>query len=141
MPQYVRAFVPGGTFFFTVNLLERRRHLLVEHVDALRAAFVMTRGLRPFSLDAVVVLPDHLHCLWTLPPGDADFSSRWHSIKSSFSRNIPAGERLSARRLKKGGYPDTGDARQLKGSWRSMELDASSSELDLPSSELRSRRK
>jgi putative transposase len=102
MPQYVRAFVPGGTFFFTVNLLERRRHLLVEHVDALRAAFVMTRRLRPFNLDAVVVLPDHLHCLWTLPPGDADFSSRWHSIKSSFSRNIPAGERLSARRLKKG---------------------------------------
>jgi len=102
MPRYVRAFVPGGTFFFTVTLLERRQRLLVDHIDALRAAFADTRRRRPFAIDAMVILPDHLHCIWTLPPGDADFSSRWHAIKSAFSRAVPRGERLSACRVAKG---------------------------------------
>jgi putative transposase len=102
MPSYTRAFVPGGTFFFTVALLERRHRLLTEHIELLRHAFSVTQARRPFTLDAVVILPDHLHCLWTLPPGDADFSSRWHAIKSGFSRSIPRGERLSARRISKG---------------------------------------
>ncbi len=102
MPNYIRAFVPGGTFFFTVAILERRRSLLVEHVDELRQAFINVRRAKPFTLDAVVILPDHLHCLWTLPPDDADFSSRWHDIKAHFSRNIPRGEKLSDRRQKKG---------------------------------------
>jgi len=102
MPDYICAFVPGGTFFFTVNLLERRRRLLTEHIEDLRTVFAEARQRRPFRIDAIVVLPDHLHCMWTLPPGDGDFSSRWHDIKARFSARIPRGERLSARRTKKG---------------------------------------
>ncbi|MCE5232471.1 MAG: transposase [Mizugakiibacter sp.] len=102
MPRYVRAFIPGGTFFFTVALLERRRRLLTEHIDLLRQALADVRRARPFRLDAIAVMPDHLHCIWTLPPDGADFSSRWHAIKAGFSRGIPAGERLSERRRKKG---------------------------------------
>jgi len=86
MPDYRRNRVPGGSYFFTVNLLERQRHLLVEHVDALRAAVRMVRNRQPFHIDAWVVLPDHLHCLWTLPPGDADYSKRWKAIKTAFAR-------------------------------------------------------
>ncbi|OGA06090.1 MAG: transposase [Betaproteobacteria bacterium RIFCSPLOWO2_02_64_14] len=102
MPRYIRAFVPGGTFFFTVAILERRRRLLTEHIDALRAAFAAARSRKIFTMNAIVVLPDHLHCIWTLPAGDADFSSRWHAIKARFARAIPVGERLSPRRQKKG---------------------------------------
>ena len=102
MPQYIRALVPGGTFFFTVTLLERRRKLLTEHIDDLRAGFKAARQRRPFTVEAIVILPDHLHCIWTLPPEDADFSARWHDIKARFAAQIPPGERLSARRLKKG---------------------------------------
>lgn len=82
MPRYVRAFNPGGTFFFTVALLERRRRLLTEHIDTLREVMRDVQLRQPYRLDAIVVLPDHLHCLWTLPPDDADFSSRWWAIKS-----------------------------------------------------------
>ena len=102
MPNYIRAFVPGGTFFFTVALLDRRRSLLTEHIDELRQAFRSVRRTKPFTLDAVVILPDHLHCLWTLPADDADFSSRWHDLKAHFARSIPRGEPLSDRRQKKG---------------------------------------
>jgi putative transposase len=101
MPNYVRAVVPAGTFFFTVALLERRRRLLTENIDALRDAFRAVRRARPFTIDAIVVLPDHLHCLWTLPPDDADFSTRWRLIKASFARRIEPGEYLSVRRQKK----------------------------------------
>lgn len=65
MPRYVRSFVPGGTFFFTVALLERRRSLLVEHADLLRRCFAEAKATTPFRIDAIVVLPDHLHCIWT----------------------------------------------------------------------------
>ena len=102
MPQYIRAFVPGGTFFFTVTLLDRRRKLLTENIDNLRAVFLAARERRPFAVDAIVVLPDHLHCIWTLPYGDADFSTRWHDIKARFAAQIPRGERLSERCVKKG---------------------------------------
>jgi putative transposase len=102
MPQYRRAIVPGGTFFFTVAILERRRRLLTEHIDHLRASFQAARQRRPFTVEAIVILPDHLHCIWTLPPGDADFSTRWHDIKARFAAQIPKGESLSERRLKKG---------------------------------------
>jgi putative transposase len=73
MPNYRRAFVPGGCWFFTVNLLERRDTLLVDRIDALRVSMERARGRYPFVIDAVVVLPDHLHAVLTLPPGDADF--------------------------------------------------------------------
>ena len=102
MPNYRRAFVPGGCWFFTVNLLERRKTLLVDRVDALRVAVEDTRRRYPFTIDAVVVLPDHIHAVWTLPPADADFSVRWRLIKSRFARAVPTGERLSEVRKARG---------------------------------------
>jgi len=102
MPNYIRAIVPGGTFFFTVALLEGRRRLLTDHIDDLRSVFADARSRRPFAIEAIVVLPDHLHCIWTLPPGDSDFSARWHDIKARFSARIPEGEWRSDRRVRKG---------------------------------------
>ena len=101
MPNYRRAWVPGGTFFFTVNLLERDRTLLVDHVGELRAAFRAVRIARPFDIVALVVLPDHLHCVWRLPEDDADNATRWRHIKAMFSRGLPCTERRSARRVAK----------------------------------------
>ncbi|WP_420467512.1 REP-associated tyrosine transposase [Panacagrimonas sp.] len=88
MVQYRRARIPGGSFFFTVTLADRHSSLLIDHVDALRGAFRQTRARHPFSIDAIVVLPDHLHSLWTLPPGDADFPARWQGIKTRFTRAL-----------------------------------------------------
>ena len=102
MTEYRRYFIPCGTYFFTVNLAERTRRLLVEHVDLLRAAVAVTRREYPFRFDAVVILPDHLHAIWTLPPGDADFSVRWRKIKARFSRGLPHIERRSTSRAGKG---------------------------------------
>jgi putative transposase len=98
MPNYRRVWVPGGTYFFTVNLLERRHTLLVDRVDALRVAFGVARSSRPFEVIAMVVLPDHLHCVWQLPPGDDDHATRWRQIKTAFVKQIPRGERRSLRR-------------------------------------------
>jgi putative transposase len=75
--------------------------LLTENIDVLRDAFRTVRKERPFSIDAIVVLPEHLHCIWTLPEGDADFSTRWRLIKAQFARSVPGGERRSIRRLVK----------------------------------------
>jgi putative transposase len=100
--DYRRNFVPGGSFFFTVNLADRRLRLLSEHIDGLRAAFREVRQRRPFTIDAMVVLPDHLHTVWTLPEEDADFATRWRQIKSKFSRALPAVEQISSSRAAKG---------------------------------------
>ncbi len=102
MPEYRRNFVAGGTFFFTVNLLDRRADLLVTHVGALRDAVRQTRSCRPFEIEAWVVLPDHMHCLWTLPPGDADFPSRWRAIKTAFSKALPGLGTCSEVRARRG---------------------------------------
>jgi len=96
MPNYRRAFVPGGCWFFTVNLYERRQNLLVEHIEPLREALTQTRRAYPFVIDAMVVLPDHLHAVWTLPEHDADFSTRWRLIKTRFAKALPKQERLTA---------------------------------------------
>ncbi|TKR29828.1 transposase [Luteimonas gilva] len=108
MPRYRRVWVPGGTYFFTVNLLERRRRLLVERIDALRAAFIDARGAQPFELLAIVVLPDHLHCVWRLPEGDADNAGRWQRIKAGFVRRLPRDEYVSTIRR----------ARRERGVWQ-----------------------
>lgn len=102
MPRYIRAFVPGGTFLFTVALLERKRCLLTARIDLQRNCFAEVRRARPFQVDAIAVMADHLHCIWTLPPDDADCSSRWPAIKAGFSRGIEPGERLSDSRCRKG---------------------------------------
>ena len=102
MTDYRRFYIPGATWFFTVNLAERQNNrLLVEHIDVLRNAFRYVKTRRTFAMDAVVIMPDHLHCLWTLPSDDADFSIRWGQIKGYFSRHIAKGERLSKSRVKR----------------------------------------
>lgn len=103
MTEYRRAHVPGASWFFTVNLAQRKgNRLLVERIDLLRAAFATVRARHPFRMDAVVILPDHMHCILTLPPGDADFSTRWNLIKGGFSRAVEKGERISSSRAKRG---------------------------------------
>ncbi len=102
VPDYRRSRVPGGTYFFTVVLADRRSTLLVDRVDALREAVRATREARPFRVDAWVVLPEHLHCIWTLPPGDSDFPGRLQAIKRRFSGAIPAMEARSAVRARRG---------------------------------------
>ena len=88
MSNYRRARVTGASYFFSVNLARRGGDLLVERIDDLRAAFSATMSERPFVCDAMVVLPDHIHAVWTLPKGDADFSTRWGAIKARFSMSV-----------------------------------------------------
>ncbi|HSP01204.1 MAG TPA: transposase, partial [Thioalkalivibrio sp.] len=96
--QYRRSRVAGATYFFTVNLADRHQTWLVDHIDTLRLAFCSVMQGHPFALDAIVVLPDHLHALWTLPPDDCDFATRWMLIKGQFSRGMPDLERRSRSR-------------------------------------------
>jgi len=100
--QYRRANVKGATYFFTVNLAERNSTLLVDEFDKLRTIINKVKNDHPFILDAFVVLPDHLHTIWTLPIGDNDLSKRWMLIKAGFSRQLPKNERINKSRIKKG---------------------------------------
>jgi putative transposase len=102
MTSYRRNFVRGGSFFFTVNLEDRRRTLLTDHIDLLRRALRETRSRHPFSIEAIVILPEHLHAIWTLPDGDYDYGTRWRLIKSTFSRALPGGEPISFSRAGRG---------------------------------------
>ncbi|MFZ1924026.1 MAG: transposase [Xanthobacteraceae bacterium] len=90
MVRYRRNFVAGGIFFRTATLADRRSKLLTEHIGALRAAIIRTRRGHPFVTDAIVVLPDHLHIVMTLPAGDADFSNRLSLIKRQFTTAVAA---------------------------------------------------
>jgi putative transposase len=102
MPNYRRAFVRGDCWFFTINLLDRRSTLLTDQIGPLREAIRFTRRRSAFRIDAFVVLPDHMHAIWTLPVDDADFSTRWRLIKSRFAKAIPKGEQLSRVRRARG---------------------------------------
>jgi putative transposase len=102
MTDYRRNRIPGATYFFTVNLLDRRSDLLLRKVDVLRNAVRDVRTRMPFHINAWVVLPEHMHCIWTLPEGDIDFSGRWRAVKTNFSRAMPMGERRSESRIGKG---------------------------------------
>ncbi len=88
MADYRRCYVPGGSFFFTV-VTERRAPILGNDAahELLRAAFRDCRQRWPFRVDALVMLPDHLHAIWTLPPDDADYSKRWGAIKKYFTQS------------------------------------------------------
>jgi putative transposase len=103
MVLYRRNFVAGGTFFFTATLADRRSSVLVQNIGILRHAFRITRSERPFTMDAVVVLPEHLHIVMTLPPDDADFPGRWKRIKSLFTRYVVA-QGLDYERNRRGEY-------------------------------------
>jgi len=88
--KYRRMFQPGACYFFTVAT-EGRKPLLLDHIQRLRAAFRLLKTRYPFEIDAIVILPDHLHTVWQLPAGDKDFSTRWMAIKRKFSAGLPQG--------------------------------------------------
>jgi len=94
--RYRRAFIPGGSFFFTL-VTHKRRKLFADgnNIDVLRQAFRRVKEKRPFDIEAIAILPDHLHCIWTLEPKDADFSTRWRLIKTWFSKYCSADLRVS----------------------------------------------
>ncbi len=103
MSNYRRAWCPGGTYFFTVNLLQRSHNdLLVRHIDLFRDAVRSVRLAHPFTIHAWVVLPEHMHCVIELPMGDVDFAVRWRLIKIRFSKSLPDQEWRSATRLRRG---------------------------------------
>lgn len=99
--RYRRADVAGATYFFTVNLLDRQQTLLTDHISLLRQSLQTVKRRHPFHIDAMVILPEHLHALWTLPRDDADFSKRWMLIKAAFSRSLPKTEPVRNSRQKK----------------------------------------
>jgi putative transposase len=99
MPQYLRARIEGGTFFFTVTLADRSSDLLLRHIDHLRTSYKSVEGRHPFETIAICVLPDHIHAIWSLPSGDSNFPLRWSQIKSGFSRDLPRQGTTSASKL------------------------------------------
>ncbi|MBI5443623.1 MAG: transposase [Deltaproteobacteria bacterium] len=100
MPNYRRANTAGATYFFTVVTYGRQRWLCEKEArDALRGAIREVRATRPFQIRAFVLLPDHLHCLWTLPEGDADLSTRWRLVKSGTTRRLTEGGLAAALEL------------------------------------------
>jgi putative transposase len=101
MTEYRRHFQTGGTYFFTLNLHNRSSNLLTQHIDLLRQSFRHVMQAHPFEIDAIVVLPEHLHCIWILPETDANYSMRWRQIKAYFSRHLPKIETVNASRKSK----------------------------------------
>lgn len=102
MPRYIRPGAPGATIFFTVALAARGSDLLVREVGRLRQAVRQTRLEQPFRIDAWVVPPDHLHCIWKLPPSDCDYPTRWKTIKAHFTRSVGLTGRRSPSKAAKG---------------------------------------
>lgn len=102
MAKYTRFEVPGGTYFFTVRLEDRRSDLLVREVALLRAVVRSCQVRDPFAIDSAVILPDRLHMIWTLPPGDAAYSARWRQIKSTFSRHVPPPVHVCPSKVRRG---------------------------------------
>ena len=100
--RYRRTDIKGGSYFFTVNLDNRQSSLLIDEIDRLGDVIRRVKNRHPFQLDAIVVLPEHMHAIWTLPQGDSDYSTRWMLIKSAFSRQLPKTEHRSASKRKKG---------------------------------------
>lgn len=91
--DYRRAWHKGGTYFFTVNCLQRKDNdCLVRHIDLLREAIAKVKQSHSFKIHAWVVLPEHMHCVIELPKNDADFATRWMLIKMLFSRGLPKSE-------------------------------------------------
>ncbi len=96
MPRFIRAHTPGATFFFTAVLQDRSSRYLVDHVATLRQCIAEVKARHPFHIDAMVVLPEHIHAVWTLPEDDADYSARWMLLKQGFSRRLHLDEHLGA---------------------------------------------
>jgi putative transposase len=92
--RYRRAVTPGGVYFFTLALADRKDNLLIREIVKLRAAVRLVKQRHPFEIIAMVVMPDHLHALLRLPLDDADYPMRWSLIKSAFSYSLPKTERI-----------------------------------------------
>ncbi len=102
MSNYRRNFQSGATYFFTVNLLQRKNNdLLIRHINTLRQSVVYVKRKYPFEILGFVVLPEHLHAIWQMPLDDSDFSLRWRLIKSHFSKSLPKNELLTTSRRKR----------------------------------------
>jgi putative transposase len=101
MSRYRRVKLEGGAFFFTLAIADRSSDLLTREIDRLRRAYKVVQKRLPFETIAICVLPNHLHVLWLLPQGDADFASRWSLFKSGFSRGLPAAQLRSASKIRK----------------------------------------
>src|ERR1051325_10133769 len=99
MSRYRRAKIEGGAFFFTLALADRASDLLVREIGRLRHAYGVMQKRQPFETVAICILPDHLHALWQLPDGDADYATRWSLFKSAFSRGLPAAPQRSASKI------------------------------------------
>jgi putative transposase len=105
VPNYRRIKIEGGCFFFTVCLEDRRASTLIDHVEELKRAWRWTQERKPFACPAWVILPDHIHCIWKLPPEDDDYATRWKMLKAQFTRSLlarqalPDGRRTGERRL------------------------------------------
>ncbi|MEO6518312.1 MAG: transposase [Pseudoxanthomonas sp.] len=102
MTNYRRTHAPGSAWFFTVKLAERGSRLLVGRIDTLREAMGYVQSRPPFYIHAMVVMPDHLHTIWTLPSGDSNYSLRWPLLKTWFSHHVPHGERRGDSRKERG---------------------------------------
>lgn len=103
MANYTRAWQPGGTWFFTVTCLGRYDNdLRVKNIGILRRSVGTVKRSYPFAIHAWVVLPDHLHCVISLPEGDTDFATRWRLIKAGFSKGLPEREWVSDTRRRRG---------------------------------------
>ncbi|HSB95454.1 MAG TPA: transposase [Spongiibacteraceae bacterium] len=100
--DYRRIWHRGGTYFFTVNLLDRTDDLLTRHIDLLRRSIRIVKSRHPFKIHAWSVLPEHMHCVLELPEGDSDFATRWRLIKINFSKGLPVLESRSAIRIARG---------------------------------------
>ncbi|OOF46406.1 REP-associated tyrosine transposase [Rodentibacter trehalosifermentans] len=105
MSFYRRNYIKGGTFFFTVKLADPKSHLLIEHIDLLREAYQFVKQKYPFKTEAICILPNHIHCIWTLPENDSNYSLRLRLLKTRFSSHFKAKNNLSPskqRRKEKG---------------------------------------
>jgi len=99
--HYRRVKAKGASYFFTVNLAQRNKSILIDNIDLLRQVFKRVQKRHPFKIEAIVILPEHLHTIWTLPEGDNDYPTRWMLIKSAFPRQLPKTESRNKSRLKK----------------------------------------
>jgi putative transposase len=101
MPRYRRAEIEGGTFFFTVVVADRSSDILVAHIDRFQRVYGLVQERHPFRTVAICILPDHLHAIWSLPEGDADYALRWRAIKSNFSRGFDGARFRSTSKIAK----------------------------------------
>jgi putative transposase len=108
MSRYRRVKTEGGIFFFTLALADRRSDLLIRQIERVRRAYAAVQERYPFETVAVCMLPDHIHALWQLPDGDADYASRWSLFKAGFSRGLPPSKTRSSSKI----------AKREKGIWQ-----------------------